>query len=141
MFRNTILMASLALCTSTYANGQISKEGRAGKMAFAAFQCSIYAEAAGYKNEQARLFNLGKKSGHEFFDAVNKGQVTKEAFFREVPAALKELLDVPTAEFFVGRLFEYARKEPRYQLDSVQKELRHLRASSRFSDSNCSLLQ
>ncbi len=84
------------------------EKARLSRTMWSAFECSVYADLSGNEMEQARLFDLGVKSGREFIEAVNTRQIPPDMLRVEVNAATLDLLQGPSTDFMVGRVYESA---------------------------------
>ena len=87
-----------------------------GSQAWSAFECSILALKSNNRKEQERLFKYGYKQGKIFITALKEGKILKEDLEAEVPIILILLLEGPSTDFMLGRIFENA-------LDSALKKL------------------
>lgn len=112
---------------------------------WSAFQCSSLAAKSDNSKEQERLFLFGYEQGQEFIAAVKAEKVTREDLSNDAPLLLLLLLQGPTPDFMLGRIFESAQDialEGIYRtggnLNSVddQKSL----AKSKFWSLNCQLI-
>jgi hypothetical protein len=112
-------------------------------LSWRAFECSVLAEKAGKKAEQARLFQLGYDEGMAFLRAlVDTGELTSDAVNSHAAIAFTWRLGGPTHDFRLGRVYEgaievvydevFAGKEP---------DLHQPEAWSEFHKRNCALLK
>ena len=131
------------------------EKARLARTLWSAFQCSTYAEMFGDTNEQSRLFDVGMKAGRAFLDAVNNKQIPPEVANREVPFGVITLLQGPTSDFILGRVFENAMRdafdrivkqddhgfalEPSKWLNN--KILRQSMAKTKYLSANCVLVK
>ena len=98
------------------------------------------------EKQTERLFELGLSSGRQFIESVRAGKVTREDISAEVPIGLVMLLQGPSTDFILGRIFEsvqeYALKEVVKSKDGVnEKPVQAVIASNMFRAANCSLLR
>lgn len=101
---------ALTLATVLSANPAKSDEADA-KAAYrmaAAFQCSMIAMKAGYIEQQKKLFAIGHASGKRFLAAVHAGTISKEEGDANVPFFVTLMLDGPSDDFILGRMYEFA---------------------------------
>lgn len=154
MLTKCIAAFGLALFTfAAHAQTPVEK-ARNGRVVWSAFQCAVYAEMAGDQKEQARLFDIGVKAGRNFLEAL-KGPGMPPEVQSEVPIAVVILLEGPSPDFIVGRIFESAvrdayddivtRDNSGMPLDASKYtqdlELRKSRAQSKYINANCVLLK
>ncbi len=128
-----------------------------GRIVYVAWECSVYARMAEKTESQEKLFNLGLASGRTFIEQVETKQIDEEYVRKNVPIGTTMTLfgGGPTADFLLGRLYENVST---YAYDKTVKEdntgvslevskwimdanLRKLKASNKYMDSNCELIQ
>lgn len=147
------LVATIALGTPSYAQPKTSPN--LGRLAWSAFQCSVFAEMAGDAKEQERLFQVGYLSSQKYVGGI-KNKTISEAEARGAPIGLLALLAGPTIDFISGRIFENATQDA---FDAVVKtkvdgttiynpsewvnddRLKQARARAKYVDANCELLR
>jgi hypothetical protein len=145
--------ALIALTNVSAAQGAVEKARQARTM-WSAFQCGIYAEMSGEREEQARLFDVGIKAGRDFIDAINKKQIPPDVAEREVPIGVNLVFGGPTPDFIIGRIFESASKDA---FDSIvtkdngialenskwvmDSELRKAKAKTQYLKGNCVIVK
>jgi hypothetical protein len=78
------------------------------KSVWSAFECSVLAEKINNSNEQERLFMFGYKQGLKFIDALKSKRIKDEDLSAEAPIMMILLLQGPTPDFMLGRVFEGA---------------------------------
>jgi hypothetical protein len=128
--------------------GQADEKAQLARLMFSAFQCGAYAAMSDNEKEKARLFEVGVKAGREFLDAVNNGQITYEAEWKVLPAAVVERLAYrPSTEFVLGRIFEYSTNAA-HDMATVahtdfltKQELTKNKAKEKYFTGNCALLK
>jgi hypothetical protein len=147
MSHSLLVFLSLLGCISI-SYGQADEKAQLARLMFSAFQCGTYAAMSSNEKEKARLFEVGVKAGREFLDAVNNGQITYEAKYSVVPAAVMErLLYRPSTEFVLGRIFEFsthaasemARVAGAGSLTDLERTKN--KASEKYITGNCALLK
>jgi hypothetical protein len=116
-----------------------------GRSLWSAFECSSLASQMKDPNEQERLFKFGYKSGLAFVSALQSQKIERKHISEEVPIGVMFLVQGPTPDFILGRIYEAAQDEAVKdviktgdQLNSadVQKML----AQSKFNRQNCRLI-
>lgn len=144
------LVFLLVSAHTAYPQADIEKS-QLGRIVWSAFQCATYAEMSGDVAEQSRLFEVGLRSGRKFIDAVKNKQITPEIMTREVPIGVTMLLQGPTPDFILGRIFENAMHDA---FDEIVKngnpydttkwindtDLRKTRARTKFDNGNCAFV-
>lgn len=76
--------------------------------AWSAFQCSVLAEKAQHMGEQKRLFDFGYAQGQKFIAALQSGTTKPEDVADAAPFSMLVLIQGPSADFALGRMFEAA---------------------------------
>lgn len=112
---------------------------------WSAFECSSLASMVGNLKEQERLFLFGYKQGKIFTAALKAKKVRNEDLRREVPLIMFMLLEGPSAEFMLGRVFQFAQHSA---LEDVFKTGEHYndkdtqkrKAEQKFWKLNCELI-
>lgn len=129
------------------ANAQTSKDYAVmGRVAWAAFECSSLAAQMKDPKEQERLFLLGYEQGKKFIEAVQSKKVERKDISTEVPIGLVLLLQGPTPDFMLGRIYESAQDEA---LKDVLRtdgklnadEIQAIIAQNKYTKQNCRLLK
>jgi hypothetical protein len=114
-----------------------------GKKTIAAFECAALAQLAGDADQQKRLFTLGYEQGKTFIEALRSGKIEKQDL-DQVPIGV--LVDGPTADFVLGRLWEFdtdyyqrnayvSEANPKADVASAMRY-----AKGEFADKNCDLM-
>lgn len=143
-------LVTAALVTSalaaTGAQAQSSPELAAmGLATWSAFECSTLAAKTKNAKEQERLFLYGYRQGQTFIAAVRAGKIDRKDLSSVVPVFVMLLLEGPTTDFMLGRIYEYAQRnvlkdvlttEQELNTDDVQTRL----AQSKFLKANCGLI-
>jgi hypothetical protein len=153
----TALLIGSAGCIDSSAVAQGTKgavTGDTAVLAWAALECSVYAEMAGRDlKEQERLFQLGYQSGLRFLDAARKGTLTEEEIRQKVPIGFKA--SGPTADFALGQVFGLISQE---SYDTIVKndalglqrpidqwvtdpKVQKARADGEYRSRNCALIK
>lgn len=129
------------------ASAQSSKElASLGQTTWSAFECTSWASVMKNEQQTERLFELGLSSGRQFIESVRSGKIKKEDLNSEVPIGLIMLLQGPSTDFILGRIFEnvqeYSLREVVKSKDGVnEKAVQILIASNKFRAANCSLVR
>jgi hypothetical protein len=108
------------------------------------FECAVLAEKGKNSEEQERLFWFGYNQGKKFLSALKAGKVKREDI-AEVPVGVLLLLQGPTADFILGRVYEHASDAA---LETVYKtgdkinsdEVQQIIADREFMKRNCKLI-
>lgn len=142
-----------ALGSSGLAQTAVEK-ARLSRTMWSAFQYGTFAEMSGNEKEQARLFDVGVKAGRDFLDALKNRQIPADVASNEVPIGVSMLLQGPSADFIIGRVFENAmqdayddivKHENGLLLDSSKwvndKDLKKSKAQTKYLKSNCVLVK
>jgi len=105
----SVLPAVVALLLAAPAQAEDPQRyGIMAQSAWSAFQCSVLAEKSKNMAEQKRLFEFGYAQGLQFIAALEAGNTRREALAGTAPASMLLLLEGPTADFALGRIFEAA---------------------------------
>ena len=117
-----------------------------GRAAWSAFACSSLAAKLGEIKEQERLFQFGLQQGRKFIEAIQAGQVNEEDLRSEPPMYMLMLLQGPTADFMLGRVYEAAQDSALHDVvagttgevrdEASQKSI----AGNKFTKQNCRLI-
>lgn len=140
------IVAILGIVSPSRATAESSKEyAMMGRTVWSAFECSSLASESNNPKEQDRLFKLGYRQGNKFIAALESGKMKKEDLNSSVPTVVLLLLQGPTPDFMLGRIFESAQTSALkdvYKNDAHNdsKELRALTAGNRFASSNCEIV-
>ena len=139
-----VLVTSALAATAAQAQG--SRELAAlGLATWSAFECSTLAAQTKNAMEQERLFLYGYRQGQTFIEAVRAGKIDRKDLSSEVPMGVMLLLEGPTVDFILGRIYENAQEnalkdvlttEQRLNPDEVQTML----AQGKFRRANCGLI-
>lgn len=112
---------------------------------WSAFECSSLAGKLKKADAETRLFEFGYKNGLAFIDAVKNGKIKQEDLSKSAPIGVLWLLQGPTPDFMLGRIYESAQNEvlkdvyrvgEHFNLETEQE----LIASKKFTASNCELI-
>lgn len=142
----SLIVASAALLMLQQASAQSSKEFAAmGLASWAAFECATLASHSKDAKAQERLFTHGYKLGQAFVSAARNGKIEAKDMSSKVPLGVVWLLEGPTTDFILGRIYENAQEN---SLKDVLKtdgiynsnELQVSLARNKFRKSNCALL-
>ena len=146
MSRLQQLLAGILLLMANHSTAQTSREYAVmGRSTWSGFTCSVLAAQMKDAKEQERLFMFGYKQGQAFLAAIQSKKVDGKDISEEVPIGVTFLLQGPTAEFILGRIFEASQDEALKnvlktagQLNSV--EVKMMLAQSEYSKQNCRLI-
>jgi hypothetical protein len=116
-----------------------------GRSLWSAFECSSLASQMKNQKEQERLFNFGYKNGLAFISALQAQKIERKHISEEVPIGVTFLLQGPTPDFILGRIFEAAQDEALKGIlktgDSMNSDdVQKLLAQSKYTKQNCRLL-
>jgi hypothetical protein len=110
-----------ALASSVFQAGAVLAQEVTSRDAYtvmAAFECATYAEIAGKKTENERLFTLGYETAQKFLAAGISGELSPDEE-KKIPMGILMSLGGPTLEFQIGRIFS---DTARRASDRVHKE-------------------
>lgn len=116
-----------------------------GKAVWSAFECSALADNSKNPKKQKRLFKYGYAQGLKFIEAIQTEKVKREDLSKGVPLMMLLLLQGPTPDFMLGRVFEGALDSV---LEDVYKTGEHFNseetqesiAENKFWKQNCQLI-
>lgn len=116
-----------------------------GRSAWSAFECSVLAEKSKNQAEQERLFNFGYSQGLKFIGAIQENKIKEEDLSKEVPIAMILLLEGPTPDFMLGRIFDSALEHVLrdvYKTDDEfnSPEVLETIAKNKYWNKNCRLI-
>jgi hypothetical protein len=135
--------------------GIANADPNAARKAWSAFSCAVFAELSGKPSEQERLFKLGYTSARRFV-ADMAASPQDESIREGAPVGILLLLEGPSEEFIVGRIFESVTEHAYDQVvkrDSagksihepakwlVDEELKKSRANHLYRERNCELVK
>lgn len=115
------------------------------KASWSAFECTSLASKIENTEEQERLFKFGYNQGHKFLAALKEGKIKQEDLSTQVPMIMLMLLQGPTPDFMLGRVFEAAQDsaledvfntDGKYNSEQFQKDL----AENKYWKQNCQLI-
>ena len=132
----------------------LAKETNRGRLMLSAFECATYAGMSANEDEQVRLFKIGYDAGKDFLEDWQNGTLS-EAERRKAPVFVLLLLEGPSVDFMIGRVFEFAAQHAHdaiVRMDSNgvsldpsewvrDDELVAITASNKYRRSNCDLIQ
>ncbi len=122
-----------------------SEYAEMGKAAWSAFECSALASKSKNSKEQERLFKFGYAQGLKFISAIQTEKVKREDLSKGVPLILLLLLQGPTPDFMLGRVYEGAldsaledvfKTGEQFNSDETQESI----AKNKFWKQNCQLI-
>ncbi|MBI1755329.1 hypothetical protein HYR65_03545 [Candidatus Azambacteria bacterium] len=82
-----------------------------GREVLSALECSAWASKVNDAKESERLFMFGYAQGQKFLGALRAEKIKQEDVSQEVPIGITMLLQGPSDEFILGRIFENAQEE------------------------------
>jgi hypothetical protein len=134
-------------------NDEVEK-ARLGRVMWSAFQCFTFADISKNEKERTRLFQVGLKAGRGFLEALNSGQISEKTVREEVPIGVTIMLQGPSIDFILGRIFEGAMSDA---YDYIVKqangmpletsqwimdgEVKKMKAEITFLKNNCALVK
>lgn len=139
------LMATSALYPSIGFSQSSPEYAQMATAAWSAFECSSLASKAGNPAEQERLFFYGYNQGRSFISALQEQKIEQEDISREVPIIMLLLLQGPSDDFMLGRVYEAAQEsalEGIYVQDNIHfnADEQKLNAENKFRRQNCGLI-
>ena len=154
MIRNVaVAVALLAVAGPVEAQdlseSESTEEALLGRMMWEAFMCFQFASVSDRHDESEvdRLYMFGSAAGRNFYEALETGAISEEAWNAHVPIAVSFRLG-GTHDFMLGRVFEAAIDEAEGEISErmegapleLMSSERILAASLLYEDSNCELL-
>ncbi len=142
----TNLLVIVLLGYSGLLIGQDSSElALLSRTSWSAFECSALASKIGNTEQQQKLFLYGYETGISFIEALRDGRIEREDISRETPLIMMMLLQGPSPDFMLGRVFEAAMEaafEGVYETNgnSNDDEVQAMLAESKYQEQNCNLL-
>jgi len=143
----SLIVTLLLTCSALNLGAETSKEyALRGQRAWSAFECSSLASVAGKKELQAKLFTYGFEEGKAFLDALKKDKIKKEDLDSGVPMIMLLLLQGPSDDFILGRVFENAQEHALKEVYKTEPgriqsdEERTLLARNELDRRNCALI-
>jgi hypothetical protein len=146
MTRVVLAIAIFAAIPSVSVAQTAVEKARLGRTMWSAFQCSTFADMSDNGPERARLFAVGLKAGHGFIDALVKSEVPREVLNSEVPWGVLTMLQGPTPDFMIGRVYENAAADASNTITKsegkgVPSDQWKQIAANEYTRQNCSLLR
>jgi len=116
-----------------------------GKAIWSAFECSALAEKSKNAKEQDRLFKYGYAQGLKFISTIQQNKDKREELFSETPTIMLLLLQGPTPDFMLGRVFEGAIESALKDVFKTNEQfnsgdVREIIARDKFRKKNCQLI-
>jgi hypothetical protein len=144
--KKVIITTILLLMFANFAAAQDSKEYAAmGTEAWSAFECSSLASHIKDTKEAERLFLFGYEQGKKFIRAIKANKIEKEDISSGVPMIMLLLLQGPSEDFMLGRIYENAQEhalekvfktDAKFNSEQFQKDI----AKSEFRNRNCQFI-
>jgi hypothetical protein len=141
-----VALTALWLSISAAASAQSSKDFAVMASAtWAAFECSTLASHLKDARESERLFTYGYQQGGAFISALKAKKIAEKDLDSEVPWIVLTLLQGPTPDFVLGRIYENAQE---YTLKDILKsgdqlnpeDLQKTLTQSKFTAKNCRIV-
>lgn len=138
--------AALALLISPISMAQESVTyAQMAKATWSAFECSSLASKLKKPADQERLFKFGYSQGKAFIAALQAGKIKREDLSSNAPVGVLWLVEGPTPDFMLGRIYESAQDNALKDIYRVgdhfnTDEEQELAASTKFASSNCQLI-
>lgn len=139
------LAVAMTLAASPVSAGNSAAYAQMAKATWSAFECSALAMKSKSVAEQERLFKFGYDQGQAFIAALQAGKIEQKDISETAPLMLLLLLQGPTPDFMLGRIFETAQDEvlkdvyytgEEFNSEADQSSI----AASKFSLKNCELI-
>ncbi len=152
--RVAAVMAVSCLLISFDAGAELEKVHLA-RLTATAFTCGMWASMNGDKPRMKTLYEDGIRAGRDFLKAFRDNKITREDLNKHAPMAVIFLLEGPSDDFIVGRIFEAATNDA---FDRVVKQdkngvslnasewihddkLKAVLAQTRYQNANCDLVR
>lgn len=144
MIRITLIAALSLVAPASMAQDSVTYAQMA-KATWSAFECSSLASKLKKPSEQERLFKFGYSHGKAFIAALQTGKIKSEDLSANAPVGVLLLLEGPTPDFMLGRIYESAQDNALKDVYRVgdhfnSDEEQELAASNKFASSNCQLI-
>jgi len=115
------------------------------KATWSAFECSSLASKLKKPADQERLFKFGYNQGKAFITALQSGKIKREDLSSNAPVGVLWMLEGPTPDFMLGRIYESAQDNALKDVYRVgdhfnSDEEQELAASNKYASSNCQLI-
>lgn len=146
IFRQLTAAAVTGVLFTNSAGAENSKDFAVmARESWSAFECSSLASVSSNAKEQERLFLFGYDQGKKFIAALQAQKIEEEDLSTEAPLMVLFLLQGPTPDFMLGRIFEAAQNSALkdvfgsgrdYNPEDLQKSI----ADGRFWKDNCQLI-
>lgn len=137
----TKILIFMLYVISTAANAITSKEyAILGKATWSSFECSSLASEMKNVKEQTRLFEAGYTNGLTFIGALKTGKINNNDLSNEVPIVVISLLQGPTPDFILGRIYENAQDAALKGIDGNDKKFNEILVENKFDKLNCRLI-
>ena len=116
-----------------------------GREVWSAFECSAWASKDSDAKEAERLFLFAYDQGKLFLGALIADKIDREDISQEVPIGVTMVLQGPSEEFILGRIYDAAQEEAlrdvlktgnEFNLEDLQNSI----AGNKFRDGNCQLI-
>jgi hypothetical protein len=140
------LAITVGLLSASRAEAAESKDYAVmARATWSAFECSSLASKSENKKEQERLFLFGYEQGLKFISALKAQKIKKEDLSNEVPLMMLLVLEGPTPDFMLGRIFDAAQDSAlkdvykmgeTFNPEDVQKSI----AEDKFWKLNCQFI-
>jgi hypothetical protein len=142
MLKRFVAVVAVLIGMPVAAGGQEDGANFALKM-WAAFMCATYAENAdaelsASEAAQKRFFTLGYDTGRLFLEGINDGTISA-AEVNRAPVYVVLLLQGPSIDFILGRMFEFASQNA-YEKISKSGDTAIV-AATQYRQSNCALIR
>lgn len=116
-----------------------------GLETWTAFECSSLASKVDDSKEAGRLFIFGYEKGKKFIGALKAEKIKQEDIDQKVPIGVIMLLQGPSEEFILGRIYSFAEEEALGEVFKTDNEfnsseLQKSIAENKFRESNCQLI-
>jgi hypothetical protein len=144
--KEIIITTVLLLMFANFAAAQNSKEYAAmGAEAWSAFECSSLASHIKDSKEAERLFLFGYEQGKKFIRALKANKIEKNDVSNGVPIGVLLLLQGPSEDFMLGRIYENAQENALKEVlrtdgNFNSEENQKIIAEREFQKRNCQLI-
>ncbi len=138
------LMLSM-VCVATAQADESKEHALRAAVAWSAFECSSLASMSKDAAEQERLFLYGLEQGRRFIAAHQAGKIKHEHLSNTVPLRFLLLLEGPSTDFMLGRIFEAIQENAVEDIFKTgdkfnSKEVQVILAQTKFGKRNCELI-
>jgi hypothetical protein len=140
-----LLLGLIGMTTHAFSNEE--DVVRNANLTISAFSCSVFNDYIGNTEESKRLFDLGYRSGVNFYTHAANNEINNKTLNNKIPF-LYLMVGGPNIDFKLGQVFSYVSDlaTKKISQDSnlnfvYDEELRQIKAQNLVRENNCNLLK